>query len=214
MDSHSRRIILSLKTCLLLPALVFICLFSLFFILLNSYQTSSFLDKRLEKEALRISNIAYEYRFVLNDSYLKMLGKVIEGEIAVLNQNGKIVSASFNKDTGNRFQDVIKRNKILERHGLQNKDQVALAVVKATTCCYIISRRIPGKQKPGSILYCHYDEPERFGSSQKNDVDKNGTGSYGCPCRRHNALHYCWPQEPAAVLKIFGCHRENCFRPF
>nr|WP_319494746.1 HAMP domain-containing sensor histidine kinase [uncultured Desulfobacter sp.] len=149
MDSHSRRIILSLKTCLLLPALVFICLFSLFFILLNSYQTSSFLDKRLEKEALRISNIAYEYRFVLNDSYLKMLGKVIEGEIAVLNQNGKIVSASFNKDTGNRFQDVIKRNKILERHGLQNKDQVALAVVKETTCCYIISRRIPGKQKPG-----------------------------------------------------------------
>jgi signal transduction histidine kinase len=44
---------------------------------------------------------------------------------------------------------VIKRNKILERHGLQNKDQVALAVVKETTCCYIISRRIPGKQKPG-----------------------------------------------------------------
>nr|WP_321402678.1 HAMP domain-containing sensor histidine kinase [uncultured Desulfobacter sp.] len=150
MDSHSRTIVLSLKTCLLLPALVFICLFSLFFILLNSYQTSNFLDKRLEKEALRISNIAYEYRFVLNDSYLKMLGKVIEGEIAVLNQDGKILSASFDRGAVNRFQDVIKRNNILDRHGQQQKDQVALAVVKETTCCYVISRRISRKPESGT----------------------------------------------------------------
>ncbi|WP_020585320.1 sensor histidine kinase [Desulfobacter curvatus] len=150
MDSHSRTIVLSLKTCLLLPAFVFICVFSLFFILLNSYQTSKFLDRRLEKEALRISNIAYEYRFVLNDSYLRMLGKVIEGEIAVLNQDGRIISASFDKDTGKAFQDVIKHNGIIERYGQQQNDQVAVTARKDKTCCYVVSKRIQLKQDPGA----------------------------------------------------------------
>ena len=150
MDSHSRIFVLSLKTCLLLPALVFICVFSLFFILLNSYQTSKVLNRRLEKEALRISNIVYEYRFVLNDSYLNMLGKVIEGEIAVLNQDGRIISASFDKDTGKAFQNVIKHNGIIERHGQQQNDQVAVTAGKDKTCCYVVSKRIQLKQVPGA----------------------------------------------------------------
>lgn len=136
----------------MLPAFVFICVFSLFFIFLNSYQTSNFLDRRLEKEALRISNIAYEYRFVLNDSYLKMLGKVIEGKIAVLNQDGRIISASFNKDPGKAFQDVIKRNDIIKRHGQQQNDQVAVKVRKDKTCYYVVSKRIQLKSDSG-IFY-------------------------------------------------------------
>lgn len=150
MDSHSRSIVLSLKTCLLLPALVFICTFSLFFILLNSYQTSKFLEKRLEKEALRISNIAYEYRFVLNDSYLKMLGKVIEGDVAVLNQDGGIISASFDNDAGITFLDMLKRDGILERHGQQQNDQIAVTAGKDNNSCYIVSKRVRRQQNPGT----------------------------------------------------------------
>lgn len=148
MDSHSRIVVLSLKTCLLLPALVFISVFSLFFILLNSYQTSRFLERHLEKEVLRISNIAYEYRFVLNDSYLKMLGKVIEGEVAVLNQDGKIISASFDKDSGRAFQEMIRDNRILERHWQQQNDQIGVTAGKDNNCCYIVSQRVQREQNP------------------------------------------------------------------
>jgi len=163
MGSHSKPIILSLKSCLLLPAFVFICVFFLFFILLNSYQTSKFLDRRLEKEALRITNLAYEYQFVLNDSSLKMLGKVIEGDIAVLNKDGIIISASFDKNSGKAFLDVIRHTGIIKRHGQQQNDQLVVTVRKDKTCCYVVSKRIYFKQNPGTsyiIIMTRLDDLE------------------------------------------------------
>jgi hypothetical protein len=100
-----------LRFRIMLPALVFILIFSLFFIILNNYYTSRLLDKRLEREAVRVSKIIYESRFVLNPVYLKRLGEVIEGRIAVFDYSNKIFASSFDKSQGRRLPFFCKSNR-------------------------------------------------------------------------------------------------------
>ena len=84
----------SLRFRIMLPICIFAVLFSLLFILLNNYYTSNLLDLRLKKESRRISGLLSQSGFLLNNTYLERLGKVIEGEIALFNRQGHLIASS------------------------------------------------------------------------------------------------------------------------
>ncbi len=131
-----------LRIRLMLPAVVFILVFSPLFIILNNYYTSGLLDNRLEREAVRISGILYEYRFVLNPAYLKRLGKVIEGRIAIFDRSGNIIAASFDENDTHDFLLYVDPDKIGELHSENNQDQVIMKIEQNNRSFLLVSRKL------------------------------------------------------------------------
>ncbi|MFH2091670.1 MAG: ATP-binding protein [Pseudomonadota bacterium] len=127
---------------MMLPAVIFILIFSALFVLLNNHYTARLLDNRLEREAIRISNILYESRFALNSVYLKRLGKVIEGEIAVFDSTGKIIAASFDTDQPNNFSDLIDQEQLRNQHILKEAKQIIQTIKKNQHSFLIVSTKL------------------------------------------------------------------------
>ena len=142
----------SLRIRLMLPAMVFILIFSILFIILNNYYTSRLLDSRLEREAVRISGILYEYRFTLNPAYLKRLGKVIEGRIAVFDRSGRIIAASFDETQTSDFLLYVNPAEIGKKHTEINQDQVIMKIDKENHSYLLVSRKLFFSDAAGSIL--------------------------------------------------------------
>lgn len=136
------RITGGLRFRLMLPAVVFILIFSVLFIALNNYYTSRLLDTRLEREAVRISGLLYEYRFALNPTYLKRLGKVIEGRIAVFDGSGHIVSASFDEPETPDFLSYADPSEIRNRHAVSRQDTNVIELDRGKGAFILVSRRL------------------------------------------------------------------------
>lgn len=141
-----------LRFRIMLPAIVFVLIFSAFFIILNNHYTSKLLDERLEREAVRISKILYESRFVLNPVYLKRLGEVIEGRIAVLDSAGKILSASFDTAGVDDFLFYVDPSDVRKRHANDNQEQIIIKVHKAGSSFLLVSRQLFFSNTRESIL--------------------------------------------------------------
>lgn len=137
-----KKIFDSLKIRMMLPAVIFTLIFSVLFISLNNYYTSKLLDNRLEREAIRISNMIYESRFALNTVYLNRLGKVIEGKIAVFDPFGHIIAASFKAEQFKDFIEVIRRNKTLNRFKNEHQKQVVLKINNAEGLFLLVAKKI------------------------------------------------------------------------
>lgn len=143
MNHKKQRLILgSLRLRVMFPAIVFVLIFSLFFIILNNYYISKLLDQRLEREAIRISKIASESRFILNPTYLNRLGKVIEGKIVVFDTAQKIVAASFDNAKIDDFLKIVNPfeldNKTIERpHG-----QIVKKIEKADRSYLLVFQKL------------------------------------------------------------------------
>ncbi|MDY0220345.1 MAG: ATP-binding protein [Desulfobacterium sp.] len=140
-----------LRSRMMLPAVVFILIFSLFFIVLNNYYTSKLLDERLEREAVRISRMLYESRFILNPAYLSRLGKVIEGRIAVFDHSGKILAASFDplSDDFLSFVDPMEVRADLAKDSL---NQVVMRIDKKNRSFLLVSKKIFFFETDNSIM--------------------------------------------------------------
>ena len=131
-----------LRFRIMLPAVIFVLIFSLFFIILNNYYTSKLLDKRLEREAVRISKILYESRFVLSPVYLKRLGEVIEGKIAVFGSSDQIIAASFDKAETDDFLFFVDPKEVRNRHVQDNQDQIVIKINKGNRSFLLVSREL------------------------------------------------------------------------
>jgi signal transduction histidine kinase len=136
----------------MLPAMVFILIFSILFIILNNYYTSRLLDSRLEREAVRISGILYEYRFALNPAYLKRLGKVIEGRIAVFDRSGNIIAASFEEKETYDFFLYVDPAEVRKRHSQNNQEQVIMKIDRENRSFLLVSRKLFFANTDESIL--------------------------------------------------------------
>lgn len=141
-----------LRFRIMLPAVVFILIFSLFFILLNNYYTSKLLDDRLEREAVRISRILYESRFVLNPIYLERLGNVIEGRVAVFDTAGKILAASFDTTGAKDFLFYVDPSEVKKRHENDTRDQIVIKIHKADRSFLLVTRKLFFSNTRQSIL--------------------------------------------------------------
>ena len=141
-----------LRIRLMLPAMVFILIFSVLFIFLNNYYTSRLLDTRLEREAVRISGILYEYRFALNPVYLKRLGKVIEGRIAVLDRSGNIIAASFDEAETADFLLYVDPVEIGKKHSDEDQEQLIMKIDRNNRSFLLASRRLFFSDAHESIL--------------------------------------------------------------
>lgn len=141
-----------LRFRLMLPAVVFILIFSILFIILNNHYTSRLLDTRLEREAIRVSGILYEYRFALNPAYLKRLGKVIEGRIAVLDRSGNIIAASFDEMENDDFLLYVDPAEIGKKHSANNQDQIIMKIDKKNRSFLLVSRKLFFSNTDESIL--------------------------------------------------------------
>lgn len=142
----------SLRFRIMLPAVIFTLIFSAFFLAINNYYTSRILDLRLEKEAIRISRITYESRFILNPSYLKRLGKIIEGKIAVFDSNSRIISATFVEAETNHFLSLV--NPVAARNShIENKaEQVVKKITASGTSFLLVTRILSFHDAKDSIL--------------------------------------------------------------
>ncbi|MDA3787110.1 MAG: ATP-binding protein [Desulfobacula sp.] len=141
-----------LRFRIMLPAVVFILIFSFLFIILNNYYTSKLLDERLDREAVRISKILYESRFVLNPVYLKRLGQVIEGRIAVFDYSGKIVTASFDDAGADDFLFYVNPSDVRTRHANDSQEQIVMKVHKANRSFLLVTRKLFFSNTKESIL--------------------------------------------------------------
>ena len=141
-----------LRFRLMVPAIVFILIFSLFFIVLNNYYTSELLDNRLEREAIRISKILYESRFVLNPVYLKRLGEVIEGRIAIFDSSGKIIAASFDRAGTDGFLFYVNPLSVRTMHARGNEEQIVVKVKRKNRSFILVSRKLFFSDSRQSVL--------------------------------------------------------------
>ena len=142
----------SLRFRLMLPAIVFILIFSIFFIILNNHYTSKLLDNRLEREAVRISKIIYESRFILNPVYLKRLGEVIEGRIAIFDSSEKILAASFDLTKTDDFLFYVNPSNVRMKHTQDNLEQIVLKINKTNKSFLLVSRKLFFSNIKESIL--------------------------------------------------------------
>jgi len=142
----------SLRFRLMLPAIVFILIFSLLFIILNNYYTSKLLDNRLEREAIRISKIVYESRFVLNQVYLKRLGEVIEGRIAIFDSSGKIIAASFDRAGMDDFLFYVNPFNVRTMHAQGNQEQILVKINRKNRSFILVSRKLFFSDSRQSVL--------------------------------------------------------------
>lgn len=119
-----------MRTRLLVPGLVFILVFAGLFFPLHNYYMARLLDSRIKTEAARVSDILFAYRFMLNSIYLKRLGKVIEGQIALIDHTGRIIGASFEKKEYRAFSHIAEPSAIRNAHQEAVSGQVIRKIKK------------------------------------------------------------------------------------
>ena len=64
-----------MRARLLVPGLIFILVFTGLFFPLHNYYMARLLDSRIKTEAARVSDILFEYRFMLNRHLSETAGK-------------------------------------------------------------------------------------------------------------------------------------------
>ena len=129
-----------MRARLLVPGLIFILVFTGLFFPLHNYYMARLLDSRIKTEAARVSDILFEYRFMLNDIYLKRLGKVIEGQIAIIDYTGRIMGASFEKKGYKAFSHITDPAAIRNAHQEASSDQVIRKINKNGRSFLLVTR--------------------------------------------------------------------------
>ena len=129
-----------MRTRLLVPGLVFILVFAGLFFPLHSYYMSRLLDSRIKTEAARVSDILFEYRFMLNSIYLKRLGRVIEGQIALIDHTGRIMGASFEKKEYRAFSHIADPAAIKNAHQEAASGQIIRKIKKNGRSFLLVTR--------------------------------------------------------------------------
>lgn len=125
---------------IMLPAVSFVLIFSFLFIGVSHYHTSLLLDRRLEREAVRISRLLSESRFILSHVYLKRLGEVIEGRIAVFNKENQIVASSFDPRETGGFLSLVHPGRI--RGSLAGPKTVVNKLVAGKNTYLLVSKSL------------------------------------------------------------------------
>ncbi|MCP4373489.1 MAG: hypothetical protein GY797_36110 [Deltaproteobacteria bacterium] len=131
-----------LRFRIMLPAVVFTFIFTSFFIVLNNHYTSKILDERLEREAVRISKILNESQYILNPVYLKRLGEVIEGRIAVFDSSDNILAASFDETGTQDFLFNVNPKTIKNRHIQDSRDQSIIKINNKNKSFLLVTRKL------------------------------------------------------------------------